>query len=189
MDSSFSRFGDIPGVDYEVSQRVDRRYLPGHDTVPELHVIGSDSPVHSRTFGKLGDMPTATLLQYVYEGLELPGKSIEYHILIERCVQELQNRQRQEPEVLEHVERLCWLDLQLIEACPDVNSYKRDGESHFYYAASFSTLIHLYEREGLLREALEVAERAARFELTEAGKLDRQRLLERIASVEGENGG
>src|SRR6266849_409834 len=129
MDRWFSRFGDIPGVEFEGSPGVDRRKLTGHDAVPQVHVLqhegrrqealrwvsnggwGSASPVHSRAFGEPRDMPAAKLLQNVYEGLELPGEPSDYHVLIERSVRELWERKRQNPEVLEQLERLCWLDL------------------------------------------------------------------------------
>jgi hypothetical protein len=181
MDQWFSRFGNIPGVKFEGSPGVDRRELPGHDAVQPRR--GSASPVHSRAFAELRDMPTAKLLQHVNEGLELPGAPGDYHFLIEGCTRELWARQRQEPEVLEHVERLCRLNLQLIEACPDAI---RDEKTHFAGVLSFYILIRLYEGEGSLREALEVAEQAVRLKQCEQ---DRQRLLERIAAVEGESSG
>lgn len=198
----FRGFGDIPGVEFEGSPGVDRRQLPGHDAAPELHVFelegrrreslwwpapgggGSASPVHHRAFGDSRDLPTSRLLKNVYEGLELPGEPSDYHFLIQGCANELWGRRRQEPEVLEKVERLCWLDIRLIEARLDAVSDEFSDEPRFYQVLAFAILINMYEREGFLHEALDVAERAARFgQVNEA----QDRLLERIAAAEAED--
>ena len=60
------------------------------------------------------------------------------------------------------------------------------GALKFYRVLSFSILIDLYAREGFLREALDVAERAARYG---QGLEARDRLAERVASVENEDRG
>ncbi len=199
----FRRFGDIPGLSFEGSTSVDRSKLPGYDAVPELSVyefegkqrewlwwpadggVSSASPAHHRAFGDPAEgVPTAELLQNLHEGLELPGEPSDYHFLIQGCMSELWNRRRKEPEVLEHVEKLAWLDLQLIEARPDAAMYKFSGEFKSFSVGAFSILIDLYEREGFLHEALDVAERAARYG---QGDEARHRLLKRIAAVENEH--
>lgn len=200
----FRRFGDIPGVEFEGSPGVDRSQLPGHNATPELHVFelegrrreslwwpvvgggGSASPVHSRAFGDSRDVPTSKLLQNVYEGLELPGEPSDYHFLIQGCANELWGRRRQEPQVLEKVEELCWLDIRLIEARPETVSDEFSNEPRTYRVLTFAILINMYQREGFLYEALDVAERAARFG---QGDEAQHRLLERIAAVEAEDAG
>lgn len=198
----FRRFADIPGVTYQTPSGVDRRMLPGHDAVPEVHVHefegkrseslwwpekdggGSASPARGRAFANLREAPTAELLKYCFEGLELPGQPSDYHFLIQGCASELWRRRRREPEVLDDVERLCQLDIQLIEARPDAVRDEFSDEPNFYHVMSFSILIELYEREGFLREALGVAEQAARYG---QGLEARDRLAERVASLENED--
>jgi hypothetical protein len=126
------------------------------------------------------------LVQNVYEGLELPGEGTDYHFLIQGCAKELWGRRRDEPDVLEEVERLCWLDIQLVESLPEAVMDEFSDEPRFYQVLSFDILIDLYEREGFLHEALEVADRAARHG---QGFADRDRLAERIAAVETEDRG
>ena len=60
-------------------------------------------------------------------------------------------------------ERLFRLDIDLVDARPDAVSDDYEGERRFYAMAAFSTLVDLFEREGALHEALEVAEHGARY--------------------------
>jgi len=65
---------------------------------------------------------------------------------------------------MNEIEKLCWLDIRLLEALPDTLRYQQtDGA--FFYARSiaFERLIQMYERNGYLAEALDVAQRATRF--------------------------
>jgi hypothetical protein len=197
----FRRLTDIPGLSAAVVPELDVSALPGHDVSPKVRAfefegkrreilewsydgtVTSASPVHSRAFGDARDVPTRDLLRRCYEGLQLPGEPSDYHFLIQSCASELWRRRRRDPDALEDVERLCWLDLNLVEACPAAITNEYGDEPRFYQVTAFSTLIDLYEREGCLHEALAVAERAGRFDqLAER----RQQLLERIAAVEHE---
>jgi hypothetical protein len=200
----FPRFGDIPGIDFEPARGINPSRLRGHDVVPEVHVDefegkrrerlwwptksggGSASPAIERAFTESRHVSSAALLKRVYEGLELPGEPGDYHFLIQGYANELWGRRRQEPGVLGDVEKLCWLDVRLIEARPDTVMYQSTDGSTFFGVAAFSILINLYQREGSLREALDVAERAARYG---QGQEDRDRLAERISAVEREDGG
>jgi len=194
----FRRFGEIPGIAYQPPISLDRGKLSGHDAVPEVHVFEFDgksyetlswptrggtssaSPAHQRAFGASKDITAAKLLKNCYEGLELPGEPSDYHFLIQGTANDLWAKRREEPEVLEDVERLCWFDLQLIEAVPGAVQHESDDEVSFYSVAAFSRLINLYEREGALHEALAVAERASRYG---QGTDARDRLGERIALI------
>jgi hypothetical protein len=198
----FRRLGDIPNVSFEGVPSVDPKRLRGYGAVPEIQVYDFDgkrrealwwpeagggtsaSPAHGRAFGDSLDATTAKLLKNVYEGLELPGEPSDYHFLVQGCVSELWKRRREEPDVLEEIEKLCKLDIQLVQAQPDAVSDQYSGEPKFYSIPTFGILIDLYEREGFLTEALEVAELAARY-----GQGDRERidLRERIAAVENES--
>ncbi len=128
----------------------------------------------------------AELLEHCYEALELPGVPSDYHFIIQGCAGALWSRRRREPQALEDVERLCWLDIQLIEARPETIVYQHEDDPSFYRVLTFAILIDLYEREGCLREALEVAETAARHG---QGPEARDRLAQRIAVVENEDRG
>jgi len=200
----FRRFGDIPSVAYQTPPSVDRRRLRESEAIPEVHVHefegkrkeilwwpakdggGSASPAHCRAFGNSREASTVELLKNCFEGLELPGQPSDYHFLIQGCASELWKRRRREPEVLDDVEKLCLLDIRLIEAFPDSVRVEFAEEASFFRVESFSLLIELYEREGSLREALDVAERAVRYG---QGIEARDRLAERLASVESEDRG
>jgi len=138
----FRRFGDIPGVVYASPEQIDGSSLAGRDDVPEVQTFrfdgeleetlswpagdgsrgGSASPVHYRAFSTYPDtrnVPAASLLRNVSEGLERPGEPSDYHFLIQQSANELWRRRRKEPELVGEVERLCWLDIGLIQARPD----------------------------------------------------------------------
>jgi hypothetical protein len=95
----------------------------------------------------------------------------------------LWDRRRTEPEVLAIVERLAWMDLELAQARPDAVSIDMDGHRKFVAISAFRALITLYEREGALREALEVADLALRFDQQQA---KREELVGRLATMEAE---
>lgn len=198
----FRRFSEIPGVTFARPAGVDPTSLPGYGVVPETRVyefegrrrealswpaesgVGSASPAHARAFGNFRDAPAAEWLKHCYEGLELPGVPSDYHFIIQACAGALWSRRRREPQALEDVERLCWLDIQLIEARPETIEYEHEDEPMFYRVLTFAILIDLYEREGYLREALAVADTAARHG---QGPEARDRLAQRIAVVENED--
>lgn len=195
----YRRLGDIPGVDYRAEHPIDRRRLQGHDAVARIEHYGgepslswqagpggssSSSPAHERAFGdEMRDRPTGEVLLNLAETLEVPGEASDYHFAIQHAVDILWSRRRTEPDVLDEVERLCWLDLRLIEAQPDAVRFEHEGKSSFVQVTGLKTLITLYEREGYLREALAVAERAERFDQLhdKAGEL-----RDRLAVVEAE---
>jgi len=132
------------------------------------------------------DASPEDLIRNVYEGLELPGEPTDYHFLIQGSASQLWSHRRQEPCVIGEVEKLCWLDIRLVEAWPGAASNQYSDEREFYAILSFGALIEIYEREGFLAEALEVAELAARY-----GQHDevRERLIRRIEAVENETVG
>ena len=107
---------------------------------------------------------TSKFLQRLWEGLELPGRPYDYHVAIERAREGLWSRKLDEPEAVETVESLAWLDIRLVLACPyAVLVQTSEGDQHFYGVSAFDRLIRLYRTEGFMREALEVAELAERF--------------------------
>ncbi len=196
----FRRLGDIPGLHYQGESTLDRRRLRGYDAVPRIEHYGgepslswqvgpegstSSSPAHERAFGDdMRDRPTPEILRHLAETLEVPGEASDYHFAIQHAADILWSRRRTEPDVLDQVERLCWLDLRLIEAQPDIVRFEHEGGSGFARVTGLKTLITLYEREGYLREALAVAERAERFDQLQE-KADE--LRDRLAVLEAED--
>lgn len=194
------RLGDIPGLDHKAEPSLDRRRLRGHDAVPRIERYGgepslswqagpeastSSSPAHERAFGDdMRDRPTPDILRHLAETLEVPGEASDYHFAIQHAADILWSRRRTEPDVLDQVERLCWLDLRLIEAQPDIVRFEHEGNSGFAQVTGLKTLITLYEREGYLREALAVAERAERFDQLQDKAAE---LRDRLAVLEAED--
>jgi hypothetical protein len=197
----FHRFGDIPGVTFIRDPGLDPSKLIGYSVAPEQHAYevdgenreyiewsygdsrGSASPAHSRAFQDQRDASSADVLQNCFEGLELPGEPSDFHFLIQGSANELWRRRREEPSVLEEIEHLCWLDLQLVDAYPTAVTNEYSEDRPFYAIEAFSILINLFEREGALREALEVAERAAHYG---QGTERRDQLVERVVALENE---
>lgn len=197
----YRRLADVPGVPYAGSSTVDRTKLDGHDFEPEVHEFEFDgkvrhslswpsasgnstsaSPVHQRTFG--GDKaPAHVKLRRLEETLELPGELLDYHFAIQGTAQTVFDGRRQDFALLEEVERLCWLDIALIEAHP----YVAESEpGKFFRVVGYELLMRLYEGEGYFAEALEVAKRSAR--LGQEYSLDRaERLRARLAELEAED--
>jgi hypothetical protein len=204
MPKWFRRLAEIPGVQYNTPQGINRLHLPDHNLVPELHSYDFDgrrheslywqtregstsaSPAHSwQTKSRPGESSAQTALRQLYETLELPGEPSDYHFAIQNCNETLWKYRREEPWVVEHIEWFCWLDIQLLEACPEAITFDREGEIQYANVLAFYRLISLYEKEGYLTEALEVARRAVRFNQSQP---DFESLQERIAQLEAENG-
>lgn len=210
----FKRLGDIPGIEYEPPVPVDRSSLPNHDATPTLHrfefedgvresldweyvqqdgeaVSSSGSPAHSWAFGgDVEERATSGILERTWEGLELPGAPSDYHFGIQGVAGQLWARKTEEPEVLDWVEYLYWLDIRLIRACPEAitaeDADERPGARRFYGVVGFHTLSGMYLREGFLDEARKVASIAAEFE---HGEHDLAEIEERLALLRAEDGG
>ncbi|MEK6282525.1 MAG: hypothetical protein AABN95_19360 [Acidobacteriota bacterium] len=213
MEKWFPRLGDVPGIEY-VNKAVDRTRLLGHDAVPRIEQFEFDGRVHESMYWPTKDGSTSaspaktwetkplegetagqTVLRQLRESLELPGTLTDYHFAIQHGHDELRANAREESWVFEEVERLCWLDIKLIEQYPETITLEpitiqdeemaklateRRRERRFFAVSAFHQLIGLYEREGYLNEALEIAKIAERFDQCE-GKTDE--LKERISRV------
>jgi hypothetical protein len=174
----FNRLADVPGVMYEGSQTVDRTVLPGHDLEPvveefeiagELHrsilwttpegIFTSASPVQQRGFGSGEDATPREALRRLEETLELPGEIPDYHFAIQNVYGAAYKGRREDPLLLKEVERLCWLDINLVESYPQI---VESESGKFARVLAYERLVRLYEGEGYFREALEVAERSLR---------------------------
>ena len=203
MTEWFPRLADIPDIGYIADPRINRTKLRRHDAVPKVTVYTfegepqeslswpmpngstSRSPAADYSDTHLWDATKSSemLLRRLHETLELPGTVSDYHFAIQRCVEELWKRRRQEPVLLQELERLCWLDIRLIEARPETIVSPKIGSPAYFQVLAFGHLIDLYSGEGFLREALEVAERGARLhQKTPVAEL-RERLTRMDAEV------
>jgi len=198
----FRSFSEVPGIGYKGNPSVYCPQLPEHATLPKsgsYEIAGvrheysswpmlfgtgttSASPVKQwTTHPRSGESPAQTRLRQLYESLELPGEFLDYHFAIQGCCSELWRLRLEEPWVLAEIERLCWLDIRLIQTHPDIVQVKNERE--FLLITTMQHLIAIYEQEGYLYEALQVAEIAAQFNQQLPAL---ERIKSRIANLEAE---
>jgi hypothetical protein len=177
----FECLAKVPGVSYERDPSVRTASLPGYGLTPQIRTYeinglhrrfllwltpsGGTSVSPARERGRFDDAkdPPSAILHRLHETLELPGTLSDYHTVIQGAAATLWNRRREDPSLLAEVERLCWLNIRLIEEHPETIAHERDGVTEYFSGSAYDTLITLYEREGFVYEALAIAERAARF--------------------------
>ncbi len=198
----FRGFAEVPGIGYKGNPGLYRPQLPEHATLPKsgsYEIAGvqrdflswpmlfgtgatSASPVKQwTTHPRSGESPAQTRLRQLYETLELPGELLDYHFAIQGCCSELWRLRRDEPWIFAELERLCWLDIRLIQIYPDIMQVK--NERAFLLVTTLQHLIALYEQEGNLYEALQMAEIAAQFNQQRPAL---ERIKSRIANLEAE---
>jgi hypothetical protein len=217
MEKWFHRLGDVPGIDYIPDSRIDRSQLPGHNAVPNITRFEFDGKPHEsmqwptqdgstglspaqewQTQPREGETEAQKTLRELREALELPGTLSNYHFAIQARTDTLRRFARNEPWVLEEVERLCWLDIRLVSRYPKTITLEpttidneelaklareRRGNRQFFGVSAFHYLISMYEEEGYLREALEVAKIGEQFEQC-PGKVEQ--IEERLKRIEAE---
>lgn len=170
----FPSLAEVPGLSYTTPQDVDRAALPGHDAVPQVFEYGFDdktrrsltwstpsgemgaSPAHQWAFGDGEKTGARDELRRLREALELPGALSDYHFAIQRAAETAYKGRREEPALIGEAERLWWLYVELVETHPSTVHHSQ-GES--YRVNAYERLVRLYEGEGYLTEALEIAER------------------------------
>lgn len=161
------------GVQYQGPQ-IDRARLPNASMEPKVDRFEFDGKINEsvmwgnssaspvqRHMGLASDeeSPETRLLR-LYEALEMPGEAADYHFALLGTCQVFWAARRERPRFLEDLERLCWMDIQLIE-----RTWQDDPETDFRYLGqpAFKYLLDLYEGEGYFEDAIAVAERAASF--------------------------
>ena len=169
--SWFKRLADVPGVSYTSSPSVNRAQLPGYDSVPQKRKFDTDVQTHhlmwpgpdegSTTLASPARQHTSErpneiqdlrrVLLELYEVLELPGQLSDYHFAIQSAYTTIYERRREDLAMLEEVERLCWLEIELLEAYPGVVEYEPGPR-----VLAYEGLVSLYETEGDFAGALEV---------------------------------
>lgn len=171
----FPRFADVPGIHYSTPAGLNVSKLRGRGARPEIHRYPglppslwwgdtSRSPAGEHLLEDASKAPTARVLRNLSEALELPGELSDYHFAIQGVVTLLWSRRAEEPGAFAELERLCWLDLQLVQAWSEAVTYEdRDGQRQFFAVTAFRVLLDLYLTEGALNEAARVLELADRF--------------------------
>jgi len=197
----FPRLGEVPGIQYPESTLVDRRSLLGHDWQPQHFKYFLEDRYHVRWPAYDAEWTTASpaqqwysrspaqghsaaaTLRHLHEVLELPGDLFTYHLAIMTGSESLFRFRRTDPWVLEEVERFCLLDMELIVAYPAMIAEER-APGGYVRSSTFRILRNLYEKDGYLREAMEIARLAARFHQESPGL---EKIEQRLAILEAEN--
>jgi hypothetical protein len=203
MAKWFGRFADVPRLGYLGSPGVDRSTLPAHNTRPKVETYTFDgkrretlvwptrggttsaSPVQMwETKRRKGESPMEMVLRRLHEALELPGELQHYHFALLQCYEELWKDRRNEPWVVAEIERLCLIDIQLVETYPETIVFEGKDGPMWANVPAFDRLIYLYEQNGYLHDALEIARRAARLH---QGEVKVEDLTQKIARLEEEH--
>jgi hypothetical protein len=179
----FPRFAEIPEIEYAAPKGLDFSHLAVMKITPEISYYNFDgkrrksimwnygntsssaAPAHGWTATqRQGESQPLFLLRQVYETLELPGKLSDYHFALQRTHDELNGFIGKESWVASAIENLCKLNIQLLEKHPETISYENENGIHYARVTAFNRLIRLYETEGYLRDALEIAKIALKFD-------------------------
>ncbi len=202
-EKRFRRFAEIPGINYQSPAGFDFTQLPERSAVPQIEFYDFDGKRHQpmqwktatgstgaspakrwEILARTGESEAARILRQVYETLELPGTLTDYHFALQNASQELQNHIRQEAWVLSAVEQICRWNIRLIETHPETITYESDNGTHYFRVTAFNKLIGMYEKEGYLSEALEIARIAVKFDYDEDKITE---LEERLAQIKIED--
>lgn len=173
---------ELPGIEYLRPENIEQPRLKARAATPEIHRHTFDGKEHfslwwatpeggtsaspaSRWFSRRepGKVSIEETLDNLYHGLEYPGTPSDYHFAIQNTHEVLWKRRGEDPAAVSAVERLCLLDLRLIEAYPNMLRLEYDEEARYVVVWAFERLIKLYERAGDIEAALDVARRAQRF--------------------------
>ena len=178
----FPRFAEIPGINYETPKNLEFAYLPGRGKTPEISYYDFDgkrrqsimwkygdirsgaSPAREwKTVSREGESEASKLVRQIYEILELPGTLSDYHFALQRTHDDLNGFIGREAWILTEIEKLCLLNARLLDTHPETISYENDQGIHYFRVTALNKLIKLYETEGYLHDALEIAQIAVKF--------------------------
>ena len=204
MQPWFERLADVPGIGYGAPSGSRRIMRFSRAVRPRVHISIFDGPGRENLLwpsetGETSASPAqrwrserlpeendgSYALRQLEEALEQSGTVADYHFRIQGCCNALWSARREHPELLTDLERLCLLDLRLLEVFPAMLQVEGQPGVTLHVEACHR-LVYLYEREGSLLEALACAQRGQRLnQVTMAN--DIERLRGRIASLEGED--
>lgn len=185
MKKWYPRLAEVPRVGYQGSPGVDRTRLPGCNAKPQINHYEWDGKRHEslswpmkdgstsaspanqlQSTSRPGETPAQTAHRHCLEAIELPGTLSDYHFIVQNAHEEIWKHRRREPWVVAETERLCWLDITLVQAYPEILVFDQapiGTELHYARVVAFYRLLRLYEQEGYLQDALKVAKIALRF--------------------------
>jgi hypothetical protein len=130
-----------------------------------------------------GAAPTGPeLLERLHQALALPGGVTDYHFAILTACSTIWMGRSEHPEMLDHLEELCLLDISLVERRPE--SLRAPNGGQMFRIPTFDYLGRLYEREGPYEKALEIAKRGAALD---QGEADVKRLEELVSNLQAED--
>ncbi len=169
------RIGAISGLHHETAANINVRGLPGYGLTPSVRKYSFEGAARadlewrwpdgsttgyspsSAWVNVEGEFTAAEKVLRLDESLELPGTPSEYHFALLRTYEFLWPSRRRQCEILSDIERLCLLDIQLVETVPSI--INSDGV--IFSVPAFIHLIQLYELDGYLEDAFHLARRAA----------------------------
>ncbi|MEX2324060.1 MAG: hypothetical protein WEA29_09865 [Acidimicrobiia bacterium] len=132
------------------------------DSISQPGVEEGQSPVSQRAYDPLPE-DLEHVRRTISETLLLPGEASDYHFALLGAYDALWRIRRQHPSISDLIEKLCLLDVRLVEARPEAVRMPGAARNAFVSIPAFQRLFSLYLDEGYLAEALEIAERAVPF--------------------------
>ncbi len=198
----YSRLADIAGIRYAPPPGVRRPDIPDRFLEPQKHRMDWDGKRREYLSWKTEEgetsaspvqrwppesdprnPPPALILQRLYEKLALPGVASDYHFALLSAYEALSSHARRNPELYEELERLCLLDITLVERQPRIIQ-EDDPKLPTFRVPAFEILVTVYLRNGLLDEALAIAKRA---EAAGQGDSLVEEVEERLAALRAED--
>lgn len=169
----FPRLAAMPGVTYKPPAGIDAADLPGYGSHPQIHRYAdlppslwwgetTEAPARAHASRPLRSRSLDGLLIRLAEVLELPGEPTDYHYPMQDAILALARRGPREPRAWADFERLCWLDIELIQAQSEAFRLGDDRPGYVSLPA-FGKLLNLYAQEGLLADGMRVLDIANRF--------------------------
>jgi hypothetical protein len=133
----FTQLEAVPGVGYRSPLGVERQKLPRHNAKPTVRRFAVGGRTLTSVMWELADGGSTSqspagawpgekgpvgvgpdLLRRLHETLALPGKATDYHFAILGTCGTIWANRRDHPELIGDLERLCLLDIALVEAKP-----------------------------------------------------------------------
>ena len=194
----YRRLGDIPGLRYHTPEGICPPSVPEESLNPELYDPGDDESPPEWLWpcadGQTNASPAMRMLQQshgsnpldflrqIRESLELPGTAHDYDGVLTHACNSLAEHARRQPELIEEVEQLSLLNLNLLEAMPEVVRQRGIPTRSRVRIPAVHRLVKLYEQNGLLDEALIIARRGVALGMSSD---DVDRVEARIATMQG----
>jgi hypothetical protein len=183
---------------------IERENLPGVNAKPRIKTLHHDGKGHSFVTWETNEgvntpqSPAAArasfdgkttapseVLRGLREALELPGTAEDYHFALLDTYEWLQKQCQTNPDLLADFERLCLLDISLVQAFPQAITHGAGEKPIMALVPAFGYLIRIYEREGFLEDALAIARSAA---ACGQGTDAQERLTRRVQELKAEDG-